>query len=221
MPALAILIVVGVIAIIVLAIYFSPDRRVLRKLRATPLLPCAQVAEGQEARIAGTVGVFEATLTAPLTGRQCVYFRVTVTEERGSGKNRRTVTIIDEIRGVPFVVSDATGRAIIDPSKAKVALDMDGKSRSGTFDNATEAENALLARHGKSSGGIIFNKALTYREGVIEPGEQVAVAGSGVREPDPQAVAQAGAYREGAPTLLRLTSSAKFPLQLTDRVDKL
>ena len=46
-------------------------------------------------------------------------------------------------------------------------------------------------------------------------GYEAVVLGSGVREPDPNAPPEA-AYRGAPPTRLRLTSSAKFPLVISD-----
>jgi hypothetical protein len=42
----------------------------------------------------------------------------------------------------------------------------------------------------------------------------VAVFGGGVREPDPDGVSMT--YRDGAPTRLHLTGTAKFPLFVSD-----
>ena len=80
---------------------------------------------------------------------------------------------------------------------------------------ADPVQEAFLQRHGKSSKGWVFNKGLRYREAMIEVNETVAVLGQGIREPD-TAMAPSGDYRSGPPTLLRLTSSPKFPLVISD-----
>src|SRR5207248_4101663 len=107
-----------------------------------------------------------------------------------------------ETRLVPFALEDGTGRAIVDPAFAKIALDFDSRSTSGTLDDPNESERAFLERHGETGRGWIFNKKLRYREACIEVGETIAVLGAGTREPDPQA-APSG-YRDAQPTLLRL-----------------
>ena len=63
--------------------------------------------------------------------------------------------------------------------------------------------------------GTALFESLRYREAMIEVGETVAVLGSGVREPDPNAPPEA-AYRGAPPTPLRLTSSPRFPLIISD-----
>jgi hypothetical protein len=116
---------------------------------------------------------------------------------------------------VPFVLEDGSGRAIVDATAARIAIDFDGRSQSGTFDDPTEAERAFLARHGEKGQGWIFNRRLRYREAVIAEGETIAVLGAGTREPDPDAP-PSEAYRGDAPTRLRLTSSPRYPLVISD-----
>jgi hypothetical protein len=196
--------------------YAGETQSTLRRLRATPQLPIGQVPEGTEVRIRGRVEPLSPPGQAPLTGRACVFYEVIVEEKRG-GKNKHWVRVIREIHGVPFAVVDDTGRAIVDASGAKLALHHDVTTRSGTLDDADAREQALLARHNIAATGWVFNKTMRYSEAVIEPGETVVVAGQGIREPDPDAVGQVAGYREGLPTRLRLTSSATFPLYVSDR----
>jgi hypothetical protein len=210
----------GVILLIVVGWYFSPNQKIWRALRQAPVIPIRDVPEGQPARITGQVHLWGQPLYGPLTGRPCAYYEVTVHQYRSRGRSGSWVQILKEVYGVPFIVHDGTGVAIVDPGQAKVALNMDSNSRSGTFDDATPAESALLQRHGIQSQGWVFNKKLRYSEGVIEPGETVSALGQGVREPDPDAGGQAMMYREGAPTRLRMSGNAHVPLFLTDRTDK-
>src|SRR5262249_34084485 len=153
------------------------------------------------------------TLTAPLSGRPCVCYVVSV--ERRGRTERYWHTIVRESKSVRFQIADETGHAIIDPSSANLVLHRDVNTSSGTFDDATPSEEAFLARHGEASKGWLFNKALRYHESVVEIGETIAVLGSGVREPDPAGVPAEG-YRSAPPTRLRLTSSARFPLVISD-----
>ena len=83
------------------------------------------------------------------------------------------------------------------------------------MDDATPAAEAFLARHGHAGKRWMFNKNLRYIEAVIEVGETVSVLGSGVREGDPMALPPEG-YRSAPPTRLRLTSSPRFPLVISD-----
>ena len=195
--------------------WFSENQTIRRQLRNAPAKRIGELGDDELAKVVGRALPLVETLHAPLSGRPCVYYHVVVEERRQHGKSGHWKTIIKETRSVAFVLEDDSGRAIVDATAARVALDFDARSTSGTFDNPTEAEAAFLARHGQSGQGWIFNRALRYREAVIEIREPIAVLGAGTREPDPDA-APAAAYRGEAPTRLRLTSSRTYPLVISD-----
>lgn len=208
--------ILAVVGIVVGAFwYFSDSQKIRRQLRNMAAKPIGQLHDDELGKVVGRARALEAVLTAPLTGRSCVYFIATVEEHRSTGKTHYWKTIIKETRGVPFVLEDASGRAIVDATAARIAIDFDGRSQSGTFDDPTEAERVFLARHGEKGQGWIFNRRLRYREAVIAEGETVAVLGAGTREPDPDAP-PSEAYRGDAPTRLRLTSSPRYPLVISD-----
>jgi hypothetical protein len=193
--------------------YTSPTSRLNRELRSCPRRTLAEVPEGTPARIVGKAEVLGDTLEAPLTGRACLYYTAIVEVSEG----RKWRQIIREDRALLFLLDDGTARAIVDPSRSKVALEFDGRSASGTFDNPTEREQAFLdankiaSRHGLG----LFNRSLRYREAIIGVGETIAIFGAPVREPDPNAAPEA-AYRGDAPTRLRMASSPKYPMMISD-----
>jgi hypothetical protein len=208
-------IILVILAILVLGWYFSAAQRTKRQLRAAKPWMLSELPEDTHGRVIGQARSIGEQLQGPLTGRPCVYYIATVEEQRSTGRSSYWKTIVSETRGVPFMLEDGTGRAIVDPNGAEVALDFDGTSKSGTFNDADPVQEAFLARHGQKAQGWVFNKSLRYREAMIEVGETIAVLGSGVREPDPSAPPEA-AYRGSPPTRLRLTSSSKFPLVISD-----
>lgn len=194
-----------------LAHYFSDEAKLKRTLRAARPWPIAELPEDTIGRVIGRAARLDQLLTAPISGRPCLFYVVEVVEKQG----KSTSVIIREETGVPFTLRDDSGHAIVDPTGAKIALTTDVVTRSGTLDDATQLEEAFLARHGRTSRRWVFNRGLTYREAIVEDGERVAILGAGVREPDPDAGPGAG-YRGGPPTRLRLTSSRRFPLLLSD-----
>jgi hypothetical protein len=208
-------IIVVIVLIIVVSWYFSHGARLKRQLKAAKPWALAELPEDTHGRVIGQAYPLGEQLVGPLTGRPCVYYIATVEEQRSTGRSTYWKTIASETRGVPFMLQDGSGRAIVDPNGAQVALDFDGNSKSGTFDPADPVQEAFLSRHGAKSQGWVFNKSLRYREAMIEVGEMIAVLGSGVREADPNAPPEA-AYRGSPPTRLRLTSSPKFPLVISD-----
>jgi hypothetical protein len=191
--------------------YFTKTRRLKRRIAASPRWPIADLPEDTLGRVCGTARPLGAALEAPLSHRPCVCYVVEVTQ----ATRNSTRLLFTETKGVPFVIEDKSGRAIIDPTGAQFALGFDGSGDTDMFDPATPDEEALLARHGHRSESFMGIKNLAFHESVIEVGERVAVVGSGVREPDPDAP-PASAYRAGSPTRLRLTSSARFPLLISD-----
>jgi len=194
--------------------YWSDTARIQRALRGAPRVSIAEAPEGEVVRLQGRVVAGE-TLEAPLTGRRCVYYFAIVEEESGGDWRERA----REYDGVPFAIDDGSGRAIVDPANARVDVDLDRASRSGTFDEPTPRETAFLERHGLRGTGWIFNKNLRYREGVFEVGEPIAILCQPVREPDPDAAARVGGYRNAAPTRLRIGGSADHPILLSDSRD--
>ncbi len=203
--------------------YRSEAQQIKRGLRGAPATGIGAAAEGTAVRITGQV-IADGTMEAPLSGRICVCYQLIVEEESSStdsdGNSTTTWSeVLREVRGVPFIVHDGTGRALIDPTGARITLHQDHDTSSGTFDPASPREEAILARHGQKSSGWVFNRALRYQEGVIVAGETIAAAGHGVREPDPDAVGEASGYREGPPMRFRMSGSAAAPLFLSDRAD--
>ena len=194
--------------------YFRPEARARRELRAAALYRIADLPDGVRGRIAGRAYPLTEALRAPLSGRPCVYFIARVEERNTDSDGDTWVKLVDEYRGVPFGIQDGSGRAIIDATKARLALDFDGTSQSRPFGDMSksEVEQAFLARHGVTGKRY---STLRYTEAIIGVDEAVAVLGAGVREPDPDA-SPTGAYRGELPTRLRLTSSAAHPLVISD-----
>jgi hypothetical protein len=191
--------------------YFSAENRLKRTLRDVKVWPIGELPENTLGRVIGEAQPVDRVLRSPLTGRPCVFYVARVEED-----NRGSWTpLFTERESVPFLLADPSGHAIVDPSCADVALTFDRDSRSGTFDDPTPSQEAFLEKHGHVGKGWIFNKKLRYVEAVIEPGERVAILGSGIREPDPKGLPSEG-YRSAPPTRLRLTSSPQYPLAISD-----
>lgn len=218
MPLTAILIIVGLFVVFA-AWWWSEANRVKRKIRKAELVQIAKYPHGGLKRIVGKLSMDREPLVAPLTGRPCAAYEVVVEERRSSGKSSSWHTLVREVELLPFILDDGTGRAFVDPTGAKLAITSDERSQSGTFDDATEREEAFLARHGQSSEGWVFNRSLRYREGVLEIGEDVAVLGRGALSFDdrPAQSPHDGGYRQGGQaTKVRVCAGPKDPLYISD-----
>ncbi|MEZ4402606.1 MAG: GIDE domain-containing protein [Kofleriaceae bacterium] len=204
--------------VVVWSMLFNKTARIRRAIKRVVPTTIAQAAEGVPIRIAGVVQPGE-TLTAPLTGRVCVLFEMVVEEHVSNGKSGSWRQRAREVHGVPFAVVDGTGRALIDPRAAQLDVHIDTTTKSGSFDDPTPAERAVLARYQVAGQGWVFNKKLRYREGVFEVGERVTITGVAVREPDPEGVGQMAGYRGASPTRLRVGGRPDAPLMISDDVD--
>lgn len=209
MDPFGILLIVGAVAAI--AWYFGKRQALTRRLKDAKAWSIGELPEDTLGKIVGVARPVGETLTAPISGRPCVFFEVSVVQDHGKSSS----TIIHELQGVPFFLEDGTGRALVDPSGAEVVLEQDFSTSSGTLDDATPIETAFLQRHGKEPKGWVFNKSLSYRESIIHIGEKICVLGSGVREPDPDAPPSMD-YRGAMPTRLRLTNARDHKLVISD-----
>ena len=61
-------------------------------------------------------------LTTPIIHTPVVYYHYVQKEKRGSGKNARWVTLVDEKDSTRFFCRDRSGDVLVDPSKAKYSL---------------------------------------------------------------------------------------------------
>lgn len=179
-PTFVLFLVVPAIAIVILVYsrYYSRDAVTRRTLAQAPKRAVAEAPHGQLVRLAGRAQLFEESLQAPLSGRPCVHYLLVVEEYRSSGKSGRWVEVIREEVSVDFLLRDASGAARVRMGGARVDIARDRSTRSGTFDDATPTEAAILARHGKEATTFFgFNRKHRYHEGVLELDEHVTVLG--------------------------------------------
>ena len=185
------------------------DRKHRKWLRKAPTFSIVDMPENTFAKIVGHARPFrERALEAPISKRLCVYYDVSIDQMSENNSLVRTLTSVQD--GIPFVLEDHTGVAVIDPAHAFVSSGIDAITTAN--DDTKLNERELIARTGLR---IARGTALRFREAVLEIDEMVAVYGGGIREPDPEGVA-AMTYRDGAPTRLHLTGTAKFPLFISD-----
>jgi hypothetical protein len=199
-----------IVGLVIAGTKLSRGARLRRRIAAERTYPIAELPEDTVGCITGTIRALDDTLSSPLFERACVYYVAEVELDRDGGV---PTIIARELRGVPFVVEDASGRAVIDPESAEVAIELDHEAHD-LWGNVRGARRVFLMRAGQ--GEVANVDELWFREAAIEIGAQVSIVGSGVREPDPSA-APVGGYRGELPTRLRLTSSAAHRLVIARR----
>jgi hypothetical protein len=188
-------------------------RRFRRGFRVAPTFAIETLPEDTVGRIAGPVQPHAASfLLSPVTARRCVLYVVEIYEHPFHG-DFPSKLVLTERDAVPFVVEQDGHRALVDPTDAQISLGFDHTANAyESYDD--EHQKALLARHAMLPPRKSDQRHLEYREAVLELGEVASILGSGTREPDPDAPPDM--YRATSRTRLRLTSSAKYPLAITD-----
>jgi len=140
------------LAAIALAWFGFRAVRLKRTIENLPTSRTAGAAYGLvELRGRAVLSDAQPALTGPLTGRPCVWYHYLVEELRGSGKNRRWVTIENRRLDRRFWLEDTDGRLPVDPAGAETVIDCRRRKRQGR---------------------------LRYTEHRIEPGTPIYVLGS-------------------------------------------
>lgn len=162
-------------------------RRDPRATAASDRWPIAELPEHTPCRVIGEVAPTARAVIAPLSGRSCVYYRVRVSEliaRPGIGARhlRDWRPLIDEQRGVGFVLDDGSGRIAIDPADAAIELTT-ATRRDTTGADLGRDEAALLRRHRVSPlDGLGQPRRLRFEQVAIEIGQSVAATGCCARD---------------------------------------
>ena len=172
------------------------------RMRRAKRVAIAALREDQRARISGTVQQLDAFLTAPLTGRPCVGYRVEARYRIDATKRGRVT--ISKSNGVPFLLADDTGSVVVEPAGAEVHMWPDVFAAADEFD--AERIRAFLDRYPRQA---MYRRRLYFYESVIVAGATIDVIGAGNREADPDGAA--ASYRS-TPTRMRLVHAPRSPM---------
>lgn len=148
----------------------------LARVERIPVTPIARASSGPVA-VQGSAEARQ-TVTSPLSGRQVIAFRVKIADNSDDAP----VTLVDTSEAAAFLVVDATGKALVEPADALLLLASDTHETAGVLERAPAGLRSLMARHGHSTRGWIFERSLTWTEAVLEVGDDVYVQGVARRE---------------------------------------
>lgn len=186
-----------------------------------PLVKIGSASEGQMQLVTGHV-VAPAKgdpLIAPLSGRPCVYYELTVLEHEPGDRNDPGgwSTRLFDWAGGSFLIADDTGRALIQHERPQVFLDIDCVAKPKLFRKLPQELQATLERLAQRGKFLppLGSGAVAIREGVLEIGERVFVWGFASWQVDPNA----GDYRQTARRLL-LAPSYNGQMAITDIAPK-
>ncbi len=181
-PIVPVLIIVAIGAIAFSVYYFNNKQVILRKLSKTRHKSIASLKTGEFVKVHGKALHVQVPLIAPLTKGKCIFYKIEIEKKVSTGKSSHWKTIVNEEKVQDFFIEHNGSYVIVKPTKNprnfKSHLVIDTKTSSGTFSDPSPAFEALLKHYGINSEGFFgFNKQLRYREGVIEIGEKITVAG--------------------------------------------
>ena len=109
------------------------------------------------------------TLMAPLSAVDCFYYRATACESAIG--DMPVTTVLEEQLSVPFFLEDETGRLMVDPRGAEIALSV--RDDELTTEGAAGYVQEFLLRH-----GVYQTAGLRLEECCIHPGDKLYVLGT-------------------------------------------
>lgn len=168
--------------IIFFALYFSEKKVIIRTLAKIPTKPTSSLRTNELSKVCGKALHVKEPLLAPYSQRKCVFYQIIIEQRVSNGKSSRWKTLIKEERFQEFFIETKGDFVIVNPQDHPrnyiCHLVKDSISSSRTFNDPTPKFDALLRRyHIKPETIFGFNKRLRYKEGVIEIGENITVAG--------------------------------------------
>jgi hypothetical protein len=188
----------------------SRERRTAELLATAPMRAIKDVLNHQMVKVSGKLRIVGEPLTAPLTGRACACYSVTV-ERPGE------LLILDQ-DGRDFLLDDGTAVALVRVATrgTRVVLTKDSRRWAGPLDAVDRDQAAFLRWHGHHRDHILgLPEPLTFSEGVLEAGERVAAYGTGVWEVDKNPDAWSIGYRD-FPRRLHLGALPDGAVHITD-----
>ncbi|MBW2457167.1 MAG: hypothetical protein JRI68_21815, partial [Deltaproteobacteria bacterium] len=136
-----------------------------------PVVPIADLRAGQVFKVVGKVRCYDKPeLFAPLSGRRCAFYRTKLLEADKQN-------VLEETGSQSFFIVDDSAEALVIVEQAEVVVAMDANVSWGLFDKLSESAKEFLARHGRKSHNSLLRRDIQFEEGLIEPGETVAVFG--------------------------------------------
>lgn len=181
-PSLFIIVIIVFGAIAFFSYYFNKKNVIIRTLKRIPLKPTSGLKTNQLAKVSGKALHIKEPLIAPYTHRKCVFYQIIIQQKVSTGKSTTWKTLIEDEKHQDFFVETKNDFVIISPSqnsKNMVSyLTKDNEQNSGSFNEPTQRLRQILDSYNINPETYFgFNKRLRYKEGIIEIGETITVAG--------------------------------------------
>jgi len=192
----------------ILGRWMDPRRRARRAMERVSDTPIRELADGDWARVTGTVAALDVLQQSPVTHRRCIGFRLVIeTAVRNDPSNGFTPLLTRE-SCQPFSLSDETGTALVE-GPFLMGLDVDDSS----WTDLPPALFKLLEEAGKPTTPAHFR----FREAWLLPGDRVTVAGAVSVGVHP--AGEPRGFRE-PPVMRRIVGTDRAPVVLRDAVEE-
>ncbi len=166
----------------IIAWYFSTKQKVKRILSKLPNKRIISLKSNDFVKVTGIAKTIKEPLSAPLSERKCVFYKIKIEQETGDEDSSSWKTLIDEERYQEFLLEQNGEFLLVKlkqyPKNFLCHLVIDKKTSSRTFKDPSTKFKAILNQYNiKSTGFLGFNKQLRYTESIIEIGKKITVAG--------------------------------------------
>jgi len=209
LPLFIIMLVVGIIAFVKGFRWLSRKRLI----ENTPTSKVRSLAMGL-VEVFGEAVPWKEKLEAPLSSKDCVYYKYLIEEYKSSGKSGHWVVIDRGESQSPFFLKDETGMVLIDPKDADIAMSSDVKIESSK-DPPKNIKLFLSSRGLKYEGFLGINKHMRYQEWHLAPGDELYIMGTAEDYPSKDIIAKRGT----ANMIIRKGKYEKF-YYISDRPEK-
>ena len=208
------LLILALLGFLAYSYFFSRSAVIKRKLKKAIRMRVNEFRDGDIAKVVGVVEIEGEPLLAPLSGRPCCYYHVTVEQRVQSGKSSSWRTIIDEEFGGDILLRDGDDLARLSGNAYTSLIVKDRDFSSGFLNDATPELEAYLSSDGTESENVIgMNKSLRYKEGILEAGESISAIGQGYWKIED--------HPQGRRKVLELIGLASEPIVVSDDPDTL
>lgn len=159
----------------------SNTSRVRRQLKNTALKPISQVKDGENVQISGHIEIVNESLIAPLSGRECAHYVVTVERRTKYIKSPDIVDLLIEEESLGKYLIEDNGRYAYVPEVRLISQIVFDKSYSSDISGVLEKKLRLFMEKYPDSNNNLrahnANNSLEFKEGILELNEQVIVSG--------------------------------------------
>jgi len=154
-----------------------------RMMTDTPQSKIRSIAMGF-VKIYGETEKFKEVLKSPLSGTECMYYKVDVQEEHTdheeNGSDRTYwVTTQSENKAVPFYLKDSTGKVLVDSSGASIYVTVVNEYNSSMGKDPPANVMRYIKEKGVKFEGLLgINKTMRYQEMMILPKQKLYIMGT-------------------------------------------